>query len=197
MTATTAAPSPRSGAARRAQHRRRRALAAGFSMMEVLVSILVTATGLLGFAKLQAAALSNTQTARVRSLIALQASSLSAAMIANRRFWASAAAPASVSVRGGVVSGAGMTLSSVPDCHAGGCTPEQLAAYDMQAWADTLKAQFPSHIASVACAVAAPQPPHCTIDIRWSEKTIAINRSTSLAPADMVGMQQYNLYVEP
>jgi len=170
---------------------------AGFSLVEVLVTIVVISTGLLGFAKLQAAALSNTQTARVRSLVALQASSLAAAMYANSRYWASTSAPASIAVQGGTVTDSSGVLSASANCISATCTPAQLAAHDMQAWAANLQAQFPTHAATVSCSVTAPQPPHCNIELSWSEKTVAINRSTSLAPAAMNATQRYNLYVEP
>ena len=42
---------------------------AGFSMIEVLVTVVVIAIGLLGVAKMQAASVSNTQVARLRSLV--------------------------------------------------------------------------------------------------------------------------------
>src|SRR5204863_9281896 len=61
---------------------------AGFSLLEVLVTLIVIAIGLLGLAKTQAAAVSNTQVSRVRSLIALQAESLAGAMHGNRGYWA-------------------------------------------------------------------------------------------------------------
>ena len=77
---------------------------AGFSMLEVLVTLVVVATGLLGFAKMQAAAVSNTQIARVRSLIALQASSLASSMYSNRHYWSQGLTPTTFSVAGGVVS---------------------------------------------------------------------------------------------
>ena len=51
----------------------------GFSMIEVLITIVVITVALLGAAKMQAAAVSNTQVARVRSLISLQAGSLASA----------------------------------------------------------------------------------------------------------------------
>ena len=50
---------------------RRRSEIRGFSLIEVMVAIVVISAGLLGIAKLQALALSNTSTARLRSLAAL------------------------------------------------------------------------------------------------------------------------------
>lgn len=168
----------------------------GFSMVEVLVSIVISAVGLLGFAKLQAAALSNTQTARTRSLVAMQAASLAAAMNANRAYWGSAAAPARVTMRAGTVSDPDGVLSATAAC-GGGCSPAQLAADDLQSWARTAQTQFPDHEAAVACTTAALRPVHCVIEVSWSEKTVAINRSTAAAPAGMTSRQQYTLYVEP
>ena len=169
----------------------------GFSMVEVLVSMVIAAVGLLGFAKLQAAALSNTQTARTRSLVAMQAASLAAAMNANRAYWGSADAPAHVTMRGGEVSDPEGVLSAAATCLGSGCTPAQLAADDLQSWARTAQTQFPDHEASVSCSTAAAAPVHCVIEVSWSEKTVAINRSTAAAPAAMVSRQQYTLYVEP
>jgi type IV pilus assembly protein PilV len=179
----------RAGAARRA---------AGFSMVEVLVAMVVSAVGLLGFAKLQAAALSGNQTARTQSLMALHAAGLAAAMNANRGFWATTAAPASVSTHDGVIDDPSGVLSAAADCHAAVCTPAQLAADDLQAWVRSAKQQFPSHRSTITCAAAAPQPPHCVIDVSWAEKMVAINRSTAAVPrADMASTQHYTLYVEP
>ena len=45
----------------------------GFSLVEVMVAVVVICTGLLGIAKLQALSLSNTSTARLRSLAAMEA----------------------------------------------------------------------------------------------------------------------------
>src|SRR5689334_6960443 len=59
----------------------------GFSLIEVMVAVIVICVGLLGIAKMQALALSNTTTARMRSLAALEAASLAAAMHSNRQYW--------------------------------------------------------------------------------------------------------------
>lgn len=166
-------------------------------MVEVLVSMVIAAIGLLGFAKLQAAALSNSQTARTRSLVAVQAASLAAAMNANRAYWASAEAPALVSMRGGEVSHPGGVLSAATACMDGGCTPAELAADDLQSWARAAQTQFPDHEASVACITVPTRPVNCVIKVSWSEKTVAINRSTAANAAAMTSRQQYTLYVEP
>lgn len=171
--------------------------ATGFSMIEVLVSMVIAAVGLLGFAKLQAAALSNTQTARTRSLVAMQTASLAAAMNVNRAYWGAPTAPAQVTVRDGVVSDPAGVLSAPVDCRAGGCTPAELAADDLQHWARSGHSQFPAHEATVACTADAGRPAHCVIEVSWAEKTVAINRSTAAAPTTMTSRQQYTLYVEP
>lgn len=171
--------------------------ARGFSMVEVLVSMVIASIGLLGFAKLQAAVLSNSQTARTRSLVAVQTASLAAAMNANRAYWASTEAPARVSMRGGEVSDPDGVLSAEADCMDSGCTPAELAADDLQNWARTAQTQFPDHEASVACTAAPARPVQCVIDVSWSEKTVAINRSTAANAAAMTSRQQYTLYVEP
>ena len=71
---------------RSAQH----ALDAGFTLVEVLVSIIVIAVGLLGIAKLEALAFSNTGVSSLRSLAAIVASSLAAIMHADRIYWGTA-----------------------------------------------------------------------------------------------------------
>lgn len=175
----------------------RRRPASGLSMVEVLVTVLVVATGVLGVAKLQAAALASTQTSRLRSLVALQTGSLASAMVANPRYWRTSAAPAEVTVRGGTVTESGHVLAAGTDCVTTSCTPEQLAAHDLRIWAESMQAHFPTHVASVRCTHTEPQPAHCTIDVSWTEKSVAINRSTALSPAAMSSTQTYNLYVEP
>ncbi|MFO1224795.1 MAG: type IV pilus modification protein PilV [Burkholderiaceae bacterium] len=170
-----------------ATQRRRRLQAAGFSMIEVLISMVVVAVGLLGVAKLQAAAISNTQVARVRSLVALQASSLAAMMQSNRAFWGSATAvpptASPMTVSGGTVSG----LST-------GTSQAVRALADAQAWATELNNHFPGATASVGCTNATNAPVSCLITIQWTERYVAINRTTAAGTAS--GTQSFTLYVE-
>lgn len=70
----------------------------GFSLIEVLIAMIITAVGLLGIAKMQALVLSNTGISRERTLIALQTQSLAASMHADRDYWDSAPNGLSVTV---------------------------------------------------------------------------------------------------
>ncbi|MGJ7493746.1 type IV pilus modification protein PilV [Variovorax sp. RT4R15] len=174
----------------------------GFSLLEVLVAVLIVSFGLIGLSKMQAAALANTQVARARALIALQASSLAEAMHANRGFWAAGTAPASVTATGTTVTDASGILSATADCSptAGTtCTPAQLAAYDLQTWVAGMNARFPSYTTAIQCTTAIATPISCVINLTWAEKYIAINRSTATAggATQTASAMQYSLYVEP
>src|ERR1700675_2427505 len=84
----------------------------GFTLIEVLVALIITAIGLLGIAKIQALVYANTSSASARGLVAIQAAGLAAAMHANRAYWALGLAPypgaAGFTITG---STTGMTIS--------------------------------------------------------------------------------------
>jgi type IV pilus assembly protein PilV len=166
----------------------------GFSLVEVLVALIVLSVGLLGIAKMQALALSSTTVAGSRSLAAIEASSLADAMHANRVYWASG--PSSFTVAGNTVTSLPSTVPTTP-CAA--CSPVTLAAYDLQQWATALSALLPNDQATITCSNATT-PVSCTIQITWSEKTVAINTQeqaqASSASVD-INNPQYTLYVEP
>lgn len=177
---------------------KRRALSNfGFSMIEVLVTILLISVALLGVAKMQAAAVANTQIARVRSLIAIQASSLASSMHGNPAYWAAGLAPATFSASGAAVTDGTGVLTAAADCVSAACTPAQLAAYDVQNWASNLNAQFPSYTAIVNCTAVVGTPVSCNINVSWAEKYIAINRSTAASAGAQTATQSFTLYVEP
>lgn len=70
----------------------------GFSLVEVMVAVVVICVGLLGIAKMQALALSNSNTSRLRSLAAIEAAGLAAAMHSNREYWAGNTPPLNITV---------------------------------------------------------------------------------------------------
>jgi type IV pilus assembly protein PilV len=187
------------------------AAARGFTLIEVLVALIITAIGLLGIAKIQALAYANTGTASVRSLVAIQAAGLASAMHANRSYWAGSA-PASFTITGTVISDATLAgaatgtciLGGVPtlcDCMLGGalapCTPASMAAFDLHTWATALNAQLGNSnpITTIACPTGF-NPINCTISVTWSEKSVALNAQAA-ATTTATFAPTYTLYVQP
>jgi len=205
--------------------RRYRALAAsrmrGFSLVEIMVAVVVICVGLLGIAKMQALAVSNTATARLRAMAAFQAASLASIMHSNRNFWASAAAvadsPITVTIPAGTTALAGITFapagfasptvtdtqcivttsSPLPACDltAGEAT---LAGMDVTRWGEGMLGLLPNLTTTIVCQ-GAIQPASCTIQMQWTETTGAISTSETSGPVTTLGgaFDYYTLYVEP
>lgn len=174
----------------------------GFSLIEVMVALIIISIGLLGIAKLQAVALSSTGSSGKRSLGAIEAASLAAALHADRAYWSLASSGAAT-----VISGTTITSSPDPflvsgvDCWVNRpCTTVQMAAYDLTQWAISAQSIFPSYQASILCPVpaAANLPNTCTITLNWTENTVAANKQ-GVVPAAGAAFQtpQYILYVQP
>src|SRR5215469_3983155 len=188
-----------------------RARAGGFSLVEVMVAVIVICVGLLGIAKMQALALSNTTTSRLRALAAIQAAGLASAMHSNREYWAGATPPVTTIFNAG---GSGQFASTDTALQAaanaalpvGLNTPDtiqscvgtanatavcggtagvvNLAAFDLARWAASLNAMLPNPQSTISCAfVAGGAPPSCTIVISWNEKAVAMNQQEVQAEA--------------
>jgi type IV pilus assembly protein PilV len=195
-----------------------RARAGGFTLLEVMVALVVTAIGLLGIAKIQALAYASTTTASVRSLVALQASGLAASMHANRTYWALGGAPVQITIttQGTTSIISDNTLNSTAtgpkDCYSGGAAapcilPVTIAAFDLHTWANALNAPGMlfnlNPVTTIACP-AAPQPITCTITVTWNEKAVSVNSQGANNTVVANGTAQngtfqptYVLYVEP
>jgi type IV pilus assembly protein PilV len=179
----------------------------GFTLIEVLVSMIVIAIGLLGIAKMQGLAFSSMGVASMRSLAAVEASSLAASMHANRAYWA----------QGGVAVAPGLTITGlvisdpnlaapIADCTTASganppnCPPLTLAAYDVQQWAAAVNAVLPNPVSTITCSNVVNLPVDCTIQISWGENAIAINKQGSDAAtlaAASFNVPTYLLNVEP
>jgi type IV pilus assembly protein PilV len=161
----------------------------GFSIIEVLVTIVVVSVALLGVAKMQAASVSNTQVARTRSLVALQAESLASLMHGNRLYWSDpTAVQASWSSTGAVAPTTACSGGNV-------CAAKDMASADWNNWLAGLYSEIPTYSATVGCATAT-SPVTCLITITWTEKSVAINSSTASAAAQVTS-QPYTLLVTP
>jgi type IV pilus assembly protein PilV len=198
----------------------------GFSLVEVMVAVVVICVGLLGIAKMQSLAMSNTSVARNRSLAAMQAASFASAMHSNRDYWASFAGGLTATISG--TPGAYVVASSDGTLQADGtadlanlnacivtvvgvnpaCTPVQLAAFDLARWwVNSLAPMLPAPAsATIACPpppLGNPAPPACTIQITWTEKTVAMNKQEAAQETGVAGGSSgfeqpiYTLYVEP
>lgn len=167
--------------------------AKGFTLIEVLVAIVVTAAGLLGLAKMQALAISSTKIAGSQSLIALQVGSLASAMSANSAYWASGSAPSSFTVSQTTISNSTLATVVADGC-ATKCTSTNLAAMDVQAWAGDMNNQFPTYSAKIDCTTT--KPINCTIFVTWSETTIAVNKATATGSAQ-TETKSFGIHVNP
>ncbi|HEX4376348.1 MAG TPA: type IV pilus modification protein PilV [Steroidobacteraceae bacterium] len=178
--------------------------AGGFTLIEVLVALLVIAVGMLGVAKLQGLALSNTGVARMRSLAALQATSLAAAMHANRSFWASQLgtvftntynSATQTNTPGGTVVMAGGEVCEAPTV----CSAPQVAGYDVYKWVFSLNANLPNASETVQCTSGAPGPNACTITIDWTEQIVNSSQQQvqPVAGAATIARPTYILNVVP
>jgi type IV pilus assembly protein PilV len=178
----------------RANHR-------GFSLIEVLVALVIIGVGMLGIAKIQALAYSSTATASLRSLAAIEASSLAAAMRANQNYWttAGATAPQTISIVGPtVVASTDATLIGT-NAACGAATfgsPAALAAYDVQCWAQSINTLLPGETATVSCSpnVTASYPVGCSIQVTWLERYTGINAQSQ---GTTMASPVYTVYVEP
>ena len=182
----------------------------GFSMLEVLISMLVIMIGILGIAGMQMLAVNNSENARYEGQAVILASSLAAEMQANPGYWASTTLPtptASISVTG-------TTITVVPayagTCLATTCSPVQMAYYDLYNFGAAMAGvasegvggpgtgvtyngtALPAGSGAIQCTlpVAATTtvpgtPGICTITLTWFETNTAISNDAGTAGAQL------------
>lgn len=174
---------------------------AGFGLIEVMVSLIVIAIGLLGIAKMEGLAYASTGIASSRSLAAIEAESLGAVMHADRAYWASGLASGSFTVSNTAITNLTSTtiLTTAVTCTTTTttppqCTPAQLAAWDVQQWQAALNNLLPNYLATVSCTTPVTDAVNCTIQISWSEVNVAIN---SQGQGAIGAGPSYTLNVQP
>jgi type IV pilus assembly protein PilV len=183
------------------------------------VAVVVICVGLLGIAKMQALALSNTTTSRLRALAAFEAASLAAAMHSNRQYWATTP-PVTITLNGAAIASSDGPLAGTATGYLGNalacvgnnsgiakCAALNLAASDLANWTNDLNALLPNPWASIACPpVPGNVPPSCTIQICWQERAVGATQQEAAAGAPPacnarfapdLQLPTYTLYVEP
>lgn len=132
----------------------------GFTLLEILVSIVVLSIGLLGLAGLQALSLNNNQIAYYRSIASQQAYDMADRIRAN-----------SAGVIAGAYNGITATIPADPDCITNVCSPQNMAVADHAQWNASNQRLLPSGIGTVANGAGGT----FVITVSWTEKTSAGN----------------------
>jgi type IV pilus assembly protein PilV len=179
--------------------------ARGFTLVEVMVALIIISIGMLGIAKMQGLSLSSSGASRSRALAAIEASSLAAAMQANRTYWSasgstpgniaftttagsasvtsdSAAMQTALTQAGGTLcSGMGTSSLSCYCATAGNCTaPINMAGSDLYDWGQALGSILPNATATVTCNNAV-LPVDCVITILWNENAVSLTSQEASA----------------
>jgi type IV pilus assembly protein PilV len=139
---------------------RTRASQQGFSMLEILVTLAVTAIALLGTAALQLNALRMGQGSQFRNQAVFLAGDIAERMEANKL--------------AAVAGSYALALTAAPPaandtCSIGACTSAQLAAYDLALWQNTIAAVLPTSSWSVTQTTAG-NPSTYTITVNWTDR---------------------------
>ena len=183
-----------------------RSRARGFTLLEVMVALVITSIGLLGIAKMQTVAYASTNSASLRSLVALQAAGLASSMHANRSYWANGlAAPITITVNTSnstLNTISDSTLNTPANClaPAGPCSATTMAAYDLQTYAQALNTASMLFNLNPATTITCPTgviPVSCTIQVTWNEHSVSISNQNAAATAPGTFAPTYTLYVEP
>lgn len=143
-------------------------LDAGFSMIEVLVTLLIVSLALLGTAGLQAYSMRLNQAGQFRSQAVFLVADLSERIEANK---AQAVAGAYVLATSGAPNAPNTT------CATGACNAAQLVAYDLSQWQNAVSRALPQSTWTVAQTVGG-NPSTYTITVSW------VDRSTDVTYAD-------------
>jgi type IV pilus assembly protein PilV len=182
----------------------------GFSLVEMLVALLVISIGLLGIAKMQALALSNTNGGRLRAIAAIEAGGLASLIASNHNYWGALSSALTITVTAGssgpTITSTDSTLSTSLTCLSGAsgtkapCSAQKMAAYDLQTWAGEFKTVMSgvnasNYFAQVSCnaLTAGVTQVTCQVTVNWTEQNVAGNTQSTTAMASPT----YTLFVSP
>ena len=133
----------------------------GFSMIEILVTLVIVATALLGTAGLQLYAMRVNQGGQFRTQAIFLASDIAERMEANKQ----------EAVNGSYV----LANTTAPDalstaCQANACSTANLAIYDLNQWGNSVAALLPQPSWQVTQTTAG-NPSTYTIVISWTDRS--------------------------
>ncbi|MFA6970206.1 MAG: type IV pilus modification protein PilV [Gallionella sp.] len=133
----------------------------GFSMIEILVTLVIIATALLGTAGLQIYALRINQSGQFRTQAVFLASDIAERMEANKQ----------EAINGSYAlanTTAASTLSTA--CYTNTCNPASLAAYDLNQWGNSIANLLPQPSWQIT-QITAGNPSTYNIIVRWTDRS--------------------------
>lgn len=149
--------------------------AAGFSLIEVLISLVILSVGLLGIAAMVATSLKSKDSSYMRT----QATALSSAILDRMR------ANRATATANGYDVALGAVTATLPSCFGNGaaCNPTQVATVDLEQWKSDLANLLPSGDGSISTVINS-QMTQVTVTVVWSDQRAnqATAAATSAAP---------------
>lgn len=144
----------------------------GLGLIEVLVSVLILAIGLLGLAGLQTQSLRFNNEAYFRTQATLLALDMADRLRANQDTARTNSALYTFSKTETVPSGG-------KDCTASACTPAEVAAFDFQQWRARVEAVLPGGLVALTPEATGTATP-------WQGYVIEIEFSSTESPTDQI-----------
>ena len=140
----------------------------GVTLIEVLVTLVIVAGGLLGTAGLMLYSMKISKSSEFRTQAVLAASDLFERMEANK--------VAAVNGNYIVASTTSTVTTAATDCTSAACNAASLATYDLNRWGATVAASLPQATWSVASPTVG-SPRNYTVVINWTDRSS--NKTTS------------------
>lgn len=139
----------------------------GFSMIEILITLVIIATALLGTAGLQLYAMKVGKNSEFRTQAIFLASDLAERMEANK--------PAAIT--GGYAASGVVAASAVSDCATNACNADSLAQYDLSQWETAVVNLLPGSSWNVSPTITNTPPSVSAkydIKLSWTDRDSAI-----------------------
>ncbi|MEM9101478.1 MAG: type IV pilus modification protein PilV [Pseudomonadota bacterium] len=156
----------------------------GFTLLEVLITLIILSVGLLGLASIQSLGLSHSNNSHFRNIATIQANAMADSIRANRA---------------GYEDGHYNDIQSSnnytnPNCISTttGCTAQQLANYDAFIWLQNLSFELPQGEGSVL-----RNGNEYTITVSWSEKDHKADADGNNAGQLKVNTQSHSIVIKP
>lgn len=132
----------------------------GFSMLEILITLVIIATALLGTAGLQIYAMRMGQSGQFRTQAVFLAADLAERMEANK----------AAAVAGAYVNNSAAAVATGVDCLTSACDSANLALYDLNQWRTAVASVLPQPTWTVTRTIAG-DPSTYSITINWIDRS--------------------------